>query len=129
MNTNDVGLKVLIVEDDALIALDLRSQLVDLGHTVCGIASNEHGALEMAATHKPDLALMDLTLAKGDRGEHVAARLHKEHGIRCIFLSVALSDDVRSNFASLEPYGFVKKPLSKRALQDALEQVSKLKGS
>jgi two-component system, response regulator PdtaR len=115
--------KILIVEDDALIALDLKRLLVELGHTVCGIASEEDGALSKAADHKPDLVLMDLTLAKGGSGQNVAARLLREFGIRCIFVSANLSEDVRRDLAQLQPFGFVDKPVERLALKAALQLV------
>jgi two-component system, response regulator PdtaR len=115
------SVKILIVEDDALIALDLERQLVQLGNTVCGTASEEEGALSKAADHKPDLVLMDLTLAKGGSGQNVAAHLLREHGIRCIFVSANLSDDVRASLAPLQPFGFINKPISKGALKAALQ--------
>jgi CheY-like chemotaxis protein len=68
-------LKVLIAEDDLMIADLAEEILVDKGYEVCGIARTVAEALALAQRHKPDLAILDLRLADGDLGTDIAAQL------------------------------------------------------
>jgi DNA-binding response OmpR family regulator len=67
--------KVLIVEDDLMIADATEEILVKAGYEVCGIARTVISAVALARTHKPDLAVIDLRLADGGRGTDILARL------------------------------------------------------
>ena len=67
--------KVLIVDDDFMIADCLEEVLIDAGHEVCGIAGNVAEAVALGRRHRPDLAVVDLRLASGDLGTEVAAAL------------------------------------------------------
>jgi DNA-binding response OmpR family regulator len=68
-------LKVLIAEDDLMIADLAEEILVEAGYEVCGIARTVAGAVAMAHQHKPDLAVLDLRLADGGLGTEIAAQL------------------------------------------------------
>jgi CheY-like chemotaxis protein len=68
-------LKVLIAEDDLMIADLAEEILVEKGYEVCGIARTVAEALALAQHHKPDLAILDLRLADGDLGTEIAAQL------------------------------------------------------
>ena len=74
MLVNNVPPTLLVVEDEAIVAMDLREQLLELGYRVCGIASKANRAIELARQHRPDLVLMDIVI-KGDRdGVEVSLR-------------------------------------------------------
>lgn len=68
------SLRVLIVEDESLIALSVEDDLTDAGHIVSGIAASEAEAIEFAAAERPDCAVVDIRLAPGD-GRLVARAL------------------------------------------------------
>ena len=68
-------LKVLIAEDDLMIADLAEEILVEAGYDVCGIARTVAEAVAMARQHKPDLAILDLRLADGGLGTEIAAQL------------------------------------------------------
>jgi CheY-like chemotaxis protein len=68
-------LKVLIVEDDLMIADMAEEMLVEHGYEVCGIARSVAEAVALGLRHQPDLAIIDLRLADGDLGTEVAAQL------------------------------------------------------
>lgn len=70
--------RVLIVEDDPLIAMDVEQALRAAGYDVCGVASSEEGALLMAADTHPDLAVVDVKLDPGD-GREVARKLAERY--------------------------------------------------
>ena len=68
------ALRIVLAEDDALIAMDLAELLTGMGHEVCAIARSEAEAVAMAASHQPDLMIMDGTLDGGDGVSAMRAR-------------------------------------------------------
>lgn len=104
-------LRILIVEDEPLIALDLEAILEDAGHTVVGIAASMRRALELASVAVPfDLAIMDIDLMDGRRGVEAAQALREQHDITSLFVSGTIDDEVRAEALAWKPLGFVSKP-------------------
>jgi CheY-like chemotaxis protein len=112
--------RILIVEDELLIAMDLEQQLDALGHEVCATATDPDEALAAARTCRPQLALMDLRLAHGTSGFDAARRLRDELGLRCIFISANLDRDTVEALGVFDPVGFVPKPILRATLCRAL---------
>ena len=83
-------MKVLIVEDEVLIAMHLELLVTQFG--VCAIALCADEAVAHAGLHRPDVALMDIHLARGSSGIAAACKIHDLYGIRCIFLSGNLDE-------------------------------------
>ncbi len=117
-------MKVLIVEDETLIAMHLEMLVEDFGHQVCAIAASAAEAIEHAAAHLPDVALMDIRLAGGSSGVDAARELHARHGIRCIFTSGNLDPAIREAVRAYEPIDFVGKPFLPTQLKQAFEKAS-----
>lgn len=115
-------LKVMIVEDDALVAMGVQLTLSELGHEVVGIAASEMEALALAQVERPQLALMDIRLRGANDGVQVAQRLWQELRVRCIFLSAYADEQTMERVAQTRPLGFVQKPYSAQQLKTALEQ-------
>ena len=113
-------MQVLIVEDDAIIAMYLAMLVADFGHTVCGTADSASGAIEQAADHLPDLVLVDIRLAKGSSGIDAARELHAR--LRCIFLSANLDELTKLMLAPLDPIDFIGKPVLPVLLKQALDK-------
>lgn len=105
-----MGLEVLIVEDQMLIAIHLQDLVEEAGHRVVAIAHDGVSALAAAASHRPKIAIMDIRLAHGASGIDVARQLYEEHRIRCLFVSANINEDVRRRVADLRPLGFIGKP-------------------
>jgi len=80
-------LKVLIVEDELLPAMDLESVLEHLGHNVVGIASHAAQALAIANKEAPDLALVDVNLDDGATGPQIATALVKLNHVSVVFVT------------------------------------------
>jgi CheY-like chemotaxis protein len=80
-------LKVMIAEDDLIIADLLNDVLVDGGYEVCGIARTVNEAVELGELHKPDLAVLDIRLAEGGFGMEVAARLSHQPKLGVLYAS------------------------------------------
>ncbi|MFV3130064.1 response regulator [Niveispirillum sp. KHB5.9] len=115
-------LRIMIVEDDALVALGVRLTVSELGYDVVGIAASEHEALALAQVERPQLALMDIRLRGTSDGVKVAQRLWQELRVRCIFLSAYADEHTMERVAQTRPLGFVQKPYSALQLKGALEQ-------
>jgi PAS domain S-box-containing protein len=109
--------KILIVEDEPIIALDLEQQLVDFGFEVTGRAQCADEALMAVEESLPDLALMDLHILGSLDGVETARLLRDAYRIPSIFLT-AHNDDQTVSRAALEmPYGFLTKPFQSRELK------------
>ena len=80
-------MRILLVEDEPLIAMDLESNLDSLGHVVVGVADTHDDALRLAAEHAPDAALVDVKLRDGFTGVDAARRLHSDYGLPCAFVT------------------------------------------
>ncbi|MET4701259.1 CheY-like chemotaxis protein [Constrictibacter sp. MBR-5] len=111
-----MSLRVLIVEDEFFIALDLQDQVEDLGHVVTGIARDVGSCKTCAEEQPPDLALMDLRLANGSSGIDASRWLYEVLGVRCIFISGNLDDEAREVLSAVEPLAFLGKPILKHQL-------------
>lgn len=113
--------KVLIVEDEALIALEIEKRLRDLGHEVCGIASCDAAALTMAAEQQPDLVLMDIRLPGSMDGIEIAAMIRERLSIPTIYLTAHVDEMTLERAKQTEPYGFLAKPFREQDLRIGLE--------
>lgn len=91
-------LKVLIAEDQLLIADLLEETLVASGYDVCGIARTVAQGVALGELHKPDLAVLDVRLAKGDRGPDIARRLNSRGKFGVLY---ATGDDTRNSTLTL----------------------------
>ena len=89
-------LKVLIAEDDLLIADGAEEVLVERGYNVCGIARTVAEAVTLGRLHKPDLALIDLRLADGGLGTEVAAQLGALGRLGVLYATGNISHVMRS---------------------------------
>ena len=127
-----MGADVLIVEDQVLIAIHLQDLVVEAGHQVSAIAHDDAEALAAAARQRPAFALMDIRLARGVNGIDVARDLYTLYGVRCLFLSANIDDEVRRQAAPLRPLGFIGKPFLAAevigAVRDAAEKAVRSSG-
>ena len=117
-------MRIMVVEDDALIALDIASLLEDMGHEVSAEAADACTAWDLAEEDKPDLALVDIRLARNTDGGKLAQKLYRELGVRSLFVSGSITDEFRRQMASINPLGFLGKPVTRRNLGEALTAVA-----
>lgn len=106
----DQLLRILIVEDELLIALDAEMALQDAGHDVVGTAETEDLAVEMALQYLPDLMIVDLRLAGGGCGRTAVERIRTEQDIDVIFASGNLDPKTKMRLEELEPVALLSKP-------------------
>jgi len=112
--------RIMVVEDDALIALDIASLLEDMGHEVVGEAADAYAAWTLAKDARPDLALVDIRLARNTDGGKLAQQLYNCLGMRSLFVSGSITDDFRRQMAAIQPVGFLGKPITRRNLGEVL---------
>lgn len=112
--------RVLVVEDNPILALEIGSLVTDMGHVVCGTAANEREALELAEAERPTLALLDVRLADGDNGIEVARALRAQKALRTIFVT-AFDDDLEELDAR-HLGQVVRKPFTADAVKAAISR-------
>ena len=105
-----MGANVLIVEDQVLIAIHLQDLVEEAGHQVMAIAHEASQAVAAAARQRPTFAMMDLRLANESSGIDAAKQLYESFGVRCLFVSANIDDNVKLQVASINPLGFIGKP-------------------
>ncbi len=113
--------KILIVEDEMIIAANISLQLNELGYEVTGIIPRGEEALMHIQSETPDILLLDINLKGELDGIETALAMQKTHDIPIIYLT-ANADDAHFNRAKeTHPYGFIAKPFKKLDLQRAIE--------
>jgi CheY-like chemotaxis protein len=116
--------KILVVEDEAIVALDLMSTLRQMGYAIAAHALSGEEAIREAASTHPDLVLMDIRL-KGlidgiEAAQQIRARLR---GIPVIFLTAFVDEDTLQRVQSMSLGAYLRKPYSRWELQAAIEHV------
>ncbi|MCX5723594.1 MAG: PAS domain S-box protein [Nitrospirae bacterium] len=113
--------RIYIVEDDALIAMELIDRLTRLGYEVCGKAARGEQALEEILRISPDLVLMDIRLAGELTGIDTAARLRRLLNVPIVFLSAFSDSQLLKEALGTEPFGYLIKPFEERELQTTIQ--------
>ncbi len=114
--TPDEITSVFVVEDEALIAMELTDRLRSLGYSVSGTASRGEQALETIASTRPNVVLMDIHLAGKLTGIETAARLREWSDVPVIFLSAYSDAELLRQAGEVEPFGYLVKPFEEREL-------------
>jgi len=113
--------RILIVEDESLVAADLEERLNKLSYEVCGQADTCDGAVADALRLKPDLVLMDIHLIGKKDGVEAANQIHRSTGIPVVFLTAHADDATLARIGVVEPFGYVVKPFDERELKATIE--------
>jgi two-component system, response regulator PdtaR len=120
--------RVLIIEDDLLIAMQMEAALAEAGFDVIASVTTGEEAIEVAGAQAPDLAVVDIRLAGNQDGVDTALELFRAHGIRCIFASAYADREARRRAAAAAPLGWLQKPYTMTSLTDlvraALREIS-----
>jgi two-component system, response regulator PdtaR len=115
------GTSIFIVEDELIVADDIRLTLENLGYTVAGISRTGETAVSQMPGHKPDLVLMDIQLAGTMDGIETADWIRTHLGIPVIFLTAHADDTNLGRAKVTEPYGYIVKPFDERELHSSIE--------
>ena len=114
------NLRIIVVEDDLFIRLDLMTHLTAAGHTILGTADSAAGAVRLAEREHPDLMLMDVRLIGEGDGIDAATEIWRRFAVRSLFISANLDAGARARAAAANPVGFLEKPFSPHGLLAAV---------
>lgn len=110
--------RILIIEDEALVAMELRFVLEDLGHEVLGVAATAQAARDLVNENDVDLALVDIHLSDGPTGINLGRELGQDMGVSVLFMT-ANPGMVRDGVAGT--IGVLSKPTDEHAVQTAVD--------
>ncbi len=110
--------RILVIEDEALVAMELRFVLEDLGHEVIGTVADARSARRLVQASEVDLALVDIHLSDGPTGIDLGRELAQELGVTVLFMT-ANPGMVRNGVAGA--IGVLSKPTDERAVQTAVD--------
>jgi diguanylate cyclase (GGDEF)-like protein len=113
--------RVLIVEDEAITALDLATELRGLGYDVCGIVDTAEDAVTVAAQERPQVVLMDVRLADGGDGIEAAREVGLRQDAAIIFLTAHSDEATLARALVVSPAGYLIKPFRARELKVAID--------
>jgi DNA-binding response OmpR family regulator len=113
--------RILIVEDELLLAWHLESLVLDLNHKVCGLIPDGDSAIKQAADGNPDLVLMDVRLAGRIDGIETARIIREQRGTPVIFITAHGDEATRETITRIVPGAPVlAKPVSSEQLRNAI---------
>lgn len=115
------NVKILVVEDESIVAMDIKHRAEGLGYSVTGITPSGEGAIQKASETRPDLVLMDIVL-KGDMdGVEAAQRIRDSLDIPVVYLTAYSDEKTLKRAKVTEPFGYIIKPFEDRELHSAVE--------
>jgi len=113
--------RILVVEDEAIVALDIEQQLAGLGYEVVATARTGEDACRLAEQQRPDLVLMDIHLAGAMTGIDAATQIHQTLDVPVVFLTAYSDAGTLESAKQAEPHGYVVKPFEARHLHSTLQ--------
>lgn len=116
-------MRILIVEDDAMFAFAIEDALSAAGHEIVGFSRDGESAVELAERERPDLALVDLRLARQTSGAIAARAILDRYRIPSIFISSS-PEDCRKEAKPSGAWGCLSKPFTDRDLVNVVEIAS-----
>ncbi|AWK87068.1 PhyR family response regulator anti-anti-sigma factor [Azospirillum thermophilum] len=112
--------RVLVVEDNPLLAMEIGELVTDMGHVVCGTAGSEREAMELLEAERPTLALLDVRLGDGGSGVEIARHLRQKRALRTIFVTAFDGDLEELDARHLGQ--IVRKPFTNEAIRAAISR-------
>jgi two-component system, response regulator PdtaR len=116
------GARVLLAEDDFLIAMTLEDDLREAGQEVVDMVATAEAAVERALALRPDFIIMDIRLAGTRDGVDAALEIYRETGIRCLFASAHADSQSRARAEGAVPLGWLQKPYGRENLINAVHR-------
>lgn len=113
--------KILIVEDESMIAEDLSDSLNDMGYLVVGSAASGQEALNLVKAHQPDLVLMDIMLKGAWDGIVTAEAIQSQHACAIIYLTAYTDREMMQRAKITSPFGYILKPFREKELHAMVE--------
>lgn len=113
--------RILVVEDEAIIAREIRHTLEGLGFEVAGVVATGEKAVDLALRDRPDLVLMDIQLAGDMDGAEAAARIREACDIPVVFLTAFTDEETLGRVKRTDPHGYLIKPFNSTELRITIE--------
>lgn len=113
--------RILVVEDEAIVARDLEQRLQELGYVVTGTATSGAEALALAESTRPTLVFMDITIQGPIDGVETAKRMSRRMDVPVVFLTAHMDTGTMVRAKGARPYGYLIKPLEDRELLATIE--------
>lgn len=113
--------RILIVEDENIIAIDIKITLQKLGYKVSSIVNTGERAISAVETDKPNLVLMDISLGGQIDGIDAAQIILKSYNIPIVYLTALTDEETLQRARITEPFGYLLKPFDERALHSTIE--------
>jgi DNA-binding NarL/FixJ family response regulator len=117
--------RVLIVEDEYFVSMELETILLDMRHEVIGIAATGEEAIKLAEHQRPDLILTDIRLAGSLDGIDAAGTIYTRLGIRSLYVTAHSDPQTRQRAEKTNPLGWVSKPFTSHQLTTAIQMALK----
>lgn len=114
-------IRLLIVEDESLVARDIENMATSQGYEVCGIAASAEQALALANETRPDIILMDVIIRGALDGIAVAEKIWDAYHIPIIYVTAYADEHTLKRAKITEPFGYILKPFDERELKIAIE--------
>lgn len=121
MGISMVETKILVVEDEVIVADDIQKSLNNLGYTVPAIASSGEAAIKKAGEYNPDLVLMDIVLHGGKDGIKAAEQIRSMYDIPVVYLTAYSDKNTLERAKITGPFGYIIKPFKEKELKIAIE--------
>jgi PAS domain S-box-containing protein len=113
--------RILVVEDDRVVARDIQQQLSRIGHVVAGTTASGKDVLPLALKTQPDLVLMDIRLEGDIDGIEAAQQIREKCHIPVVFLTAYADDETVQRATLAEPFGYLLKPFEDQQLRTVIE--------
>jgi PAS domain S-box-containing protein len=113
--------KIVIVEDEGLIAADLQTRLTAAGYAVAGIADSAQPALKLIRESAPDLVLMDIMLKGDEDGIQLAGQVRDQMDIPVVYLTAYEDKAILARASSTQAFGYIRKPIASASLKGSIE--------
>jgi len=120
-----IDLKVMVVEDEFIIALDLKDVVKGFGYNVVAVATSGYDAVEKAGKFKPELVLMDIMLKGKIDGVEAADMIRQKLDIPIIFVSSFSDEESVIRASKVSDYGYLVKPFDNKQLKEVIEAALK----
>jgi PAS domain S-box-containing protein len=115
------NVKILVVEDESIVAMDIKQRAESLGYTVTAVTPSGEKAVKIAEETTPDLVLMDIVLKGEIDGIEAAQRIKNAHDIPIVYLTAYSDEKTLKRAKVTEPFGYIIKPFEDRELHSAVE--------
>jgi CheY-like chemotaxis protein len=113
--------QILIVEDEVITAMEIRSRLEDAGYAVIAIISSAEEAIASLSSNRPDLVLMDVHLRGNMDGIQAAEIIRRQYDIAVVYLTAYTDGQTLLRAKATQPYGYIFKPFEERDIYTTVE--------